>query len=280
MKNLGKKIVTVSMGVAFSLPAMAIQPLDDDFMGSVTGQAGISIEVDEALLTIGEFRYQDQGSIAVRDIRVGGANKTNFFGNQWIPTASRSDKLDAFKIDIDVLADGDFVAVMKPSGTFSVVDFGVSTGEWVLMDSALNDGTRLVSSFNMTGVGIDARLRIDNQTSHTFIETTFGIDDLDVDFEFINVRVENMQVAGKSYLETIGTWGANSAGIPDIGAEFDLELYAAFNATTGISGLGLNITRFQADVVLPEIYFGANPSIGQLTLNNVDITAQTVIYGH
>lgn len=280
MKKLGKvTLLSVGISVLCGNAYGEITALDESVLSEVTGQAGLSIEVDNAEITMGEFRYQDQGSIAVRDIRLGGADKVSFFGNQWLPLSEKSDKLDNIKIDVDVLADGDLTMVMKPSGSFSVVDFALTTGEWVLQDSLGNDGTRLVSSLNLTGLGIDARIRVDNQTSHTFIETTFGVDDLDVDFEFLGVRLENAQIAGTSYLETIGTWGYGNAGISDIGAEFDLELYSATSAS-GNTALGVNINKFQADILLPEIYLGSTPSIGQVTLNNVDITAQLVVYGH
>ncbi|MCG8612352.1 MAG: DUF6160 family protein, partial [Pseudomonadales bacterium] len=265
------------LGVGFaSLNSQAeVIALDEAAMASVTGQAGISIEINDAAITMGEILYKDEGGIAVRDIRIGGANRTNFFGNQWLPSGLQSDKLDNVKLDIDVMADGDLVAIMKPAGGFNVVDFSLTTDDWLLMDSNFNDGTKLIDSLSIEGVALDARLRVDNQTEYTFIETTFGIDDLDVDVEFLNLRVENMQVAGSSYIEAISTWGPSGAGIPDIGAEVDLEIYAA-----GSQGLGLNLTKFQMDIVMPEIYLGDNPSIGALYVNNVDITAQTVIYGH
>ncbi|MCP5209074.1 MAG: hypothetical protein H7A01_17920 [Hahellaceae bacterium] len=280
MNLIGKKSVLLFGGVAISSSVLGdITSLDDATMASVTGQAGITVEINSAELTIGEIRYQDKGSIAVRDIRVGGADRTNFFDNQWIPTSAKSDKLDNLKIDIDILADGDFVAIMKPAGTHSVVDFGISTGEWLLQSSAGVDGTRLINSLDITGLGIDARLRIDNQTSHTFIESTWGVDDLDVDFGFLGVRVANMKIAGSNYFETLGTWGAGSAGILDIGAELDLEIYTAI-AHGGHTALGLNLTKFEADVLIPEIYLGSQPSIGAISLNNVSVTAETVIYGH
>lgn len=153
MNLIGKKSVLLFGGVAISSSVLGdITSLDDATMASVTGQAGITVEINSAELTIGEIRYQDKGSIAVRDIRVGGADRTNFFDNQWIPTSAKSDKLDNLKIDIDILADGDFVAIMKPAGTHSVVDFGISTGEWLLQSSAGVDGTRLINSLDITGV--------------------------------------------------------------------------------------------------------------------------------
>lgn len=280
MKNLGKNTLMLIGGVVFAHPLLAeIRSLDDATLSAVTGQAGITIEINNAELTMGELRYEDEGSLAIRDIRVGGADKTHFFGNQWIPVSAKSDKLDNLKIDIDIRSDGDFIAIMKPAGTHSVVDFGISTGEWLLQTSGGVDGTRLVNFLNITGVGIDARLRIDNQTSHTYIETTFGVDDLDVDIDFVGVRLENAQIAGTSYFETLDAWGANSAGIADIGAEMDLEIYTGMSHA-GDTALGLNLTKFQADIALPSIYLGSAPSIGAINLNDVNITSQMVVYGH
>ncbi len=279
MKKIMELAIGITVGVACTTVNAEILALDEATLSEISGQAGLSIEIDNAEVTMGEFRYQDQGSIAVRDIRLGGANKTHFFGNQWISAADQSDKLDNLKIDVDVQSDGDLTVIMKPSGAFSVVDFGLSTGEWVLQDSLGNDGTRLISSLSVTGIGMDARLRVDNQTSHTFVETTFGIDDLDVDFEFLGISLKDVQITGTSYLETVGTWGYGGTGIPDLGAEFDFELFSTTSAT-GNTALGLNINKFQADILLPEIYLGSTPSIGQVTLNNLDVTAELVVYGH
>jgi hypothetical protein len=273
MGSLGR-ITLLAFSVACVNAQAEIMSLDDDAMGSVTGQAGISINIDELVATIGEIRYEDEGSLAVRGIRLGGANKLTYFGESWGAATHSGDTLDNIKMDIDVRADGDLVIFMKPNSVAGqAVDFSLTTDEWVLMDTGLSNETTLISNLSMTGLMLDVRARVDNQTQHTFIETTFGIDDLDVDVDFINLRVENMVVAGSTYIESLTTWG--SVGIPDIGAEVDLELYAA-----GTLGLGLNINKFQMDVVMPEIYFGSNPSIGALWVNNIDITAQTVIYGH
>lgn len=274
MESLGRKAL---IGLAISVAAVnaqaEFQPLDEVAMSGVTGQAGISINIDNLEATIGEIRYEDAGSLAVRDIRLGGANKLTYFGESWGAATTSGDRLDNIKIDVDVLADGDLVIFMKPNPIAGqAVDFSLTTGEWLLLDSNLTSTTTLINNLSITGLGLDARLRVDNQTAHTFIETTFGIDDLDVDVEFLGVRLDNMVIAGTTYIESKNTWG--SVGIPDIGAEVDLELYSHAD------GLGLNVTKFQMDIVMPEIYLGANPSIGALYLNNVDIAANTVIYGH
>lgn len=71
---------TVYLGAAVAL--LAAQPsfsqmktLDDETMGSVTGQAGISIEL-EAKVNIGEIAYQDGGFLLVRDMFLGGVGGT------------------------------------------------------------------------------------------------------------------------------------------------------------------------------------------------------------
>lgn len=49
--------------------------LDDQVLGGVTGQAGISIEL-EAKVDIGEIAYKDQGYLLVRDLFLGGVGGT------------------------------------------------------------------------------------------------------------------------------------------------------------------------------------------------------------
>ncbi|ARU56653.1 hypothetical protein OLMES_2603 [Oleiphilus messinensis] len=266
---LGVGLASVSLGLQAE-----IQALDEATMSNVTGQAGISIEINNAAIGVGEIRYEDEGSIAIRGIEIGGANRNTFFGNQWIPNGLQSDKLDNMKLDLDVLADGSLVANMKPAGGFNVVDFRLATDDWYLMDSSLTDGTKLIDSLSIEGIALGARLRIDNQTSHATLQATFGVDDLDVDIEFLNVRVENMQIAGSSYLEAIGSFGPSGAGVGDIGAEIEIEIYSSG------PGLAIDLNRFEMDVVMPEIYLGANPSIGGVYLDDVNVVAQTVIYGH
>lgn len=267
---LGVGLASVSLGLQAE-----IQALDEATMSNVTGQAGISIEINNAAIGVGEIRYQDEGSIAIRGIEIGGANRNTFFGNQWIPNGQESDKLDNMKLDIDVLSDGSLIANMKPAGNFGVVDFRLATDDWYLMDSSLNDGTKLIDSLSIEGIALGARLRVDNGNSHAKLEAEFGVDDLDVDIAFLNVRVENMQIAGTDYLEALADFGPSGAtSTSALGAEIALEIYASG------PGLAVDINKFQMDIVMPEIYLGANPSIGSVYMNDVTVAAQTVIYGH
>ena len=102
MNGLNKKAL---MALSLMVPAVAmaeIQPIGDAELGDITGQAGITIEL-ETKVDIGEVVYTDTnsgavgeiggGSLSLQTISIGGANKTSFLGiNSWGVTAS--DKLD------------------------------------------------------------------------------------------------------------------------------------------------------------------------------------------
>lgn len=70
----------------FSGSALAMQSLDDEMLGQVEGQAGITIETTQGDLTIGEVRYTDAdgngtthtnpGSIVLSDISIGASSLT------------------------------------------------------------------------------------------------------------------------------------------------------------------------------------------------------------
>lgn len=71
MKGL-KKIALATAITAVAAGAQAeLKALDDSTMGELTGQAGLTIDL-ETEWTIGEFAYQDAGFIVLRDLSMGG----------------------------------------------------------------------------------------------------------------------------------------------------------------------------------------------------------------
>lgn len=281
MNGLKKRIYPLLLSPALLLPMIThaqFKPLTDDSLASVTGQSGISIDLS-ARLSIGELRYQDEGSLAIRNIRLGGANKTEYFGSNWGAATHSGDRLDHLQLNIDVLADGDLVLFAKPEPGFGqAIDFRLSTDEWVLQKSTGGDGTRLLNYLDMTGLALDLRMKVDNETSHLLIESTFGIDDLDTEIGFLGIGIQDMKVAGMSYFESLGQWG--SIGLPDIGAELDLDIYHR-QVPGQVDGLAIDITKFEADIDMPIITLGSGPSIGAVTINNLQLNnTSMVIYGH
>jgi len=70
--NLLKRAVLVTILSLTSVFVQAeLEPLEDEKLGEVKGQAGITIDI-ETELTIGEFAYKDGGSILVQGLHIGG----------------------------------------------------------------------------------------------------------------------------------------------------------------------------------------------------------------
>jgi len=95
MKGLNK-LVLVSAIAAISAGAQAeLKALDDSAMGELTGQAGLTIDI-ETKYTIGEFAYKDGGSILFQGISLGGGALSGGFGSM----------LDNVRLNLDVAGSG------------------------------------------------------------------------------------------------------------------------------------------------------------------------------
>lgn len=70
--------LAVTLNVACSAQA-ELQALDDLSMAGVTGQAGLTIEID-LKVDVGELAYQDGGYLAIEDFTWGGADRTGSAG--------------------------------------------------------------------------------------------------------------------------------------------------------------------------------------------------------
>lgn len=96
MKGL-KKIALASAIAAVTAGAQAeLKALDDSTMGELTGQAGLTIDI-ETKFSIGQFMYKDAGSLFINGITVGGnANTTD------ANLANDTDMLDNIRMNIDI----------------------------------------------------------------------------------------------------------------------------------------------------------------------------------
>jgi hypothetical protein len=96
MKGLNK-IVLVSAIAAISAGANAeLKALDDSAMGELTGQAGLTIDI-ETKVTIGQFMYKDAGSLFINDISISGNANTADTN-----LANDSGMLDNIRMNIDI----------------------------------------------------------------------------------------------------------------------------------------------------------------------------------
>ena len=181
-----------------ALAGAGIQPLDDTSMGNITGQAGVSIEL-ETKIDIGRFLYQDEGVFAIEDISIGGAERTTFFGVNGFAGPSANDRLDNIRIDIDILSDGDAAINMAPIN-FAAVDFRVTTGAWYLAATdGSNNSTNLLSYFFAEGLMGRGSIHIDTGSDVMRFRTAFAIETMEFDVPFLALGIRGMQITGADY---------------------------------------------------------------------------------
>lgn len=143
MKGLKKIALATAIAAAPFATQAGMKALDDTAMGNVTGQRGVTIEL-ETRVSIGKFTYTDEGSFSVSGIELGGSSvASGVAGNEL---------LDELVIDIDINPAGDAVIhvgsmesqdIPQTLGAFQTFVEGGMTKEQALaaVDAGLADGT-------------------------------------------------------------------------------------------------------------------------------------------
>lgn len=98
MKGLKRLALVTAISAASSGVTAEVKMLDDVGMQSVTGQAGLTIDV-ETQWEIGEFAYHDAGYLLIQGIRMGG----NSLGNG---TGTAGNMFDNLRLEIDIAGSG------------------------------------------------------------------------------------------------------------------------------------------------------------------------------
>ena len=317
MKGL-KKIALAAAIASVSLGAQAeLQALDDSAMGNVTGQSGVTIEL-ETKVSIGEFVYTDEGSFAVKDIVIGGETVGGGDANK--------ETLNDLALEIDVEDDGDAVihVTALQSDTLVVgrdangpvtaevarpIDFGVATGD---MELRANDGTNnstvLLSNLKLHGDLAALDIRVDTSGDDNLsgvadslgIAVKFDIDNLDVDVPFMAVGIKGMVITGPdgdpSAVNENGTFPATDYAVVEMdiykGTAVGAKSTANGGIVTGTDNAGgdaliIDIQNVEMDVFIQDVVVGgttadaATRSIGSVALNNMVISdTKLAVYGH
>jgi hypothetical protein len=281
MKSLKKSALVLAMaGLPFAAQA-DLKPIDDAQMGSITGQAGVTIEL-ETRVDIGEFRYTDEGSLSIKDISIGGANTTGLFSEitdfrDALGLDATTNLIDNIAIEIDVAADGDAIINVLPL-TAAPIDFGVSTGEWTL--EGHTDSTLLASNFNMVGAFTKVGITVDTATDRLNLNTQVGISDLDVDIDFLGLGIRDLKMTGADYMGTKLDGSAAAANVLTLGATIDMDVYKATRLGGSGDALAIDLNTFAADMSIGEVLVGG-ANIGSVMLDNLVVQDTTMrIYGH
>ncbi|WP_421910863.1 DUF6160 family protein [Marinobacter sp.] len=319
MKGLKKIALATAVAAAPFAAQAELQAMDDSMMGNVTGQAGVTIEL-ETQVSIGQFTYTDEGTFAVTGIELGGAG---------VSTAGAADPagynslLDQLKIDIDVADDGDAIihvgslALVDTDGDGvgdapAPIDWGF-TAETMELQGNGGQNTVLVSGLDAWGKlgALDIQVDTDNVLdgsgneiagSGTLnIDAAFTVENMDFDVEFLAVGVRGMSIKSSqsggevfSDAELASIFGVTDPTNPDDPATRKFGLAQAGYAIVGLDvyqgdGLGesaeTGVLRIDVDDVLMDVNIDetliGGTNIGTIGIDNLHISnTKLAVYGH
>lgn len=269
MKGLKPSLLALCVA---GMPAAAlaeIQPLDEASMGNITGQSGVTIEL-ETKVNIDRFIYTDEGSLEVNDIFIGGAGRNDMFPEMSLNlNGNATDLLDNVKVNIDIAQDGEAIINMLPI-VFNAVDLRISTGAWNLKGSG--GVTTILDNFQMDALIGSGTIRIDPATDKLNFKTDIAIYDLDFDSPFLALGIRDLQLTGANY-DVVAPQPLR------LFAPIELDIYRGSNAG-GDEALAIDMQNFEADMRIGGVLIGG-ASIGSVVLDNLAITDTSMrIYGH
>ena len=278
MKGLKKLALATAVAAAPFAAHADLKALDDSAMGNVTGQAGVSIEL-ETEVSIGEFRYTDEGYLSVNDIYIGGGTVERDGSGT---VTGVSGLLDDLLIDIDVEADGDaYIDVHSISG--APIDFAVGVGSASLnATDGSGDTTLLASDIGIEGGLAQLNIRVDTATDDLIMNVGFNVTDMDMDVDFLGVNIRDMRVMGANFLETggAGVDPTDPTTLANAYAFATITVGKGTSAATGGDALEIAIPDFRADIIVGAVESGG-ASIGSFQMDNLAVTNTNMkVYGH
>ena len=300
MKGLKKLALATAVAAAPFAANADLKALDDSAMGNVTGQAGVTIEL-ETKVSIGKFTYTDEGDFAVNDIVIGGKG---------VATGSNPQMtlLDQLKIDIDVANDGDAIIHVgsletdPTTGAPVPIDWGMTVGSMQLVSANGNQDTTLISGLSAYGDLAALDIRVDTATDKLNLAVAFDIDDMDFDVDFLGIGIRDMVITGAGDNfdydgdDTTVAGGDTEEGGFDLTtpqgqlaygklskyANVDLDVYkgAGLGASTATDVLRIDVNNVYMDVSIGAVEIGGT-SIGSVALDNLAVTdTKLAVYGH
>lgn len=308
MKGLNKIALVVAIAAASSAQAELVS-MDDSAMSAATGQAGLTIDINAAKINIGAIDYKDAGFLSIKDVAITGSDFTSAIDNirltvdvaggtlapgggadlgvaalgaTYLAGTTASPLVDAvvvggFGVDQNALIDdGDLViGIRSQSG---LVDYGVHIGSVGLGASteaagSVTDGTVLVSDLNLAGMLGPIDIVIDGNNGGMNINAYFNTAGT-LTLPFVNTSMGLSIHNSRGTDRTVLTLAA-AAGGTDVSFA-----HAQLNITSNATGLALDLQDFSGDIDLTNITMGSSPSIGDVYITDLQMSASTVIYGH
>ena len=285
-----KKLALVAAIAAPLSSVHALEALDDSMLSDMTGQAGVTIDL-ETQVEIGQVQWTDTdtgGSVNINGISVGG----------W---ATADGRLDDIRLVIDSTAEGDleilvvtqsaFNAAGIPTAAPTPVDMGISVDSFGLEGSA---GTSTIASnINMNVLLAPQKFVVKNAdyvaANGNLGKVGTGSISAQGFFQLHESSTMKLDVAGVDVTSlkvgnflgdnaTTGQAGANAFTGTDYTqagfAYYNVDIYA-----NDSDQLGIEVNNFNVDVQLTANIGGA--SIGQISMTDFDVSGTSLrVYGH
>lgn len=261
MKNLNKILLASTIAVISTAGHAELKSLDDIEMSGLTGQAGLTIEL-ETQIDIGEVVYTDEGQLAMINTHIGGQSGS---------------LVDDVEITIDIQADGDAVVdVHSISGT--PIDIGI-TQDAIELRGTGGETTTLVSNLNIDGYINRVTMTVDTATDTLNFMSEVSVDDLNMDIDFLATGIRNMSVHGAGYQE-----GVTTLADADYFVHSEAAIKAGNSTATRAGGetsaLQINLAPVAMDINIGAMELGGT-SIGSVKFDDLTISnTQLLVYGH
>jgi hypothetical protein len=314
-----KKIALVAAIVAASSVQADMVALDDASMSEATGQAGLTIDINDLELKIGAFDYKDQGFLSIKDFRFGVADvdsgekfdnirmTLDIAGPGGIDNADLGeDKLGAHFIEqaaalvngsagtgyVDqapLITDGDLVIsfrTMDLTNIFNAVDFGLDIGSIGLGASTevigeVNEGTVLLANLELDGFLGPVDIIIDNNDSGMNISGYFNATGhVDQPFRAVQTDFYIHNSRGTNTVWLDTKDRSNSMAHMQINISKEHDYLA-----TGQTAMKFDLQNFSADLDFENVTLGTfagadGRGIGDIYFTDLSIRAETLVYGH
>ncbi len=315
LKPTGAMLLTLTLPLAAHAE---LKSLDDNSMSAVTGQAGITIELSDTLISIGEINYKDQGNIFIENTGLTGAGivqarrglavtEGNMLDNvkmtidiagDGADTASLQSQWGLGKITGSALAlssasagnhgesavaisDGDLAISIGAIDEADMVDFGAYTDRVSLGASSMNAG----DAVSNTGTVLMSDVMM-----HGFV----GPIDIVVDGQDNTMNINSyLQADGEMTLDIMNTsmdFAVHNRRGEDVliyNNTVTGESVSYFHAQADIGanadpskGLSFNLTDASGDMDFTNITLGNAPAIGNVYLTDLSMRADLNVYGH
>ena len=319
MKGFKKLALVAAIAAPFS-SVHALEALDDSTLSGMTGQAGVTIELDTKV-TMDSFTYTDTdggasgeiggGSVVMNDVRFGGANVSGLAAATF--DAAATDRLDEVTIDIDVASTGNLVIHLGSTDTQGVLDgtnpldFGLYVGSLEVSGDpgvGATVNSTIVSDINLRGTLGPQDIVIANDGGNGLIKAQgyFEIQESSMNIDVAGVGISNLTISqddafnSNTYIDKDGNAQAKmvdygvvlpAKGLTDgTGSEswafYGVTIDTVTSGTGVTDALSLTVDSFNVDIAMDVgIGNGSANNIGHIAMENLNVSGtQMVIYGH